>query len=283
MAESQTTNVSLVLPDVRLSYPALWKPKAFTGQGKGRNETSNERYGAQLLIKKDNKSLIQKVWDAIAECERQGGVSELADDRIPFHDGDRRAREKNQPEYEDCRYVSAHSQNAIEVRDSRKDSEGKFIRLNGSEGIIYAGCRVNAAVDFWFQSGKKGYGVDRVNCTLRGIQFYADDTPLTQAAPLDADKAFAGYEGKASDRDFTDRGDRRSGDRGSDSCETGRSEETRARTDDRSRGREDRDSGRSGRGERGSSDSRETSRSSGRRDEPSRDSRRDSIDLDNLI
>jgi len=51
-----------------------------------------------------------------------------------------------------------------------KDPEtGKAKRLNGSEGVIYAGCYVNAKVEMWAQSGT----YSGIRCGLLGVQFDA--------------------------------------------------------------------------------------------------------------
>jgi hypothetical protein len=51
-----------------------------------------------------------------------------------------------------------------------KDSvTGKAQRLTGTEGIIYAGCYVNAKVEMWAQSGT----YSGIRCGLLGVQFDA--------------------------------------------------------------------------------------------------------------
>jgi hypothetical protein len=56
-------------------------------------------------------------------------------------------------------------------KDTDPDSKhfGKAKRLNGSEGVIYAGCYVNAKVEMWAQQGTyRG-----MRCGLLGVQFDA--------------------------------------------------------------------------------------------------------------
>lgn len=55
------------------------------------------------------------------------------------------------------------------IKDSNPDSKhfGKALRLTGAEGVIYAGCYVNAKVEMWAQSGThRG-----MRCCLLGVQF----------------------------------------------------------------------------------------------------------------
>jgi hypothetical protein len=52
------------------------------------------------------------------------------------------------------------------VKDS---ATGKAQRLTGSEGVIYAGCYVNAKVEMWAQVGK----YNGIRCGLLGVQYDA--------------------------------------------------------------------------------------------------------------
>jgi hypothetical protein len=53
------------------------------------------------------------------------------------------------------------------LHNIKDPATGKAQRLTGKEGIIYAGCYVNAKVELWAQSGK----YSGMRCGLLGVQF----------------------------------------------------------------------------------------------------------------
>jgi hypothetical protein len=53
------------------------------------------------------------------------------------------------------------------LHNIKDPSTGRAQRLTGKEGIIYAGCYVNAKVELWAQSGK----YSGMRCGLLGVQF----------------------------------------------------------------------------------------------------------------
>lgn len=55
------------------------------------------------------------------------------------------------------------------LHNVKDPATGKAQRLTGTEGIIYAGCYVNAKVEMWAQSGK----YSGMRCGLLGVQFDA--------------------------------------------------------------------------------------------------------------
>lgn len=57
--------------------------------------------------------------------------------------------------------------------------------LSARSGKPYAGCYVNASLEFWAQDNAYG---KRINCTLRGIQFLRDGDSFSAGRPADADE-----------------------------------------------------------------------------------------------
>lgn len=90
-----------------------------------------------------------------------------AQDKLCLHDGNL----KEYAGYAGNMYVSA----------ARRPEEGKprVVDRNANDitqdsGIIYSGCRVIALLEIWAQDSKD-FG-KRINATIRGVQFFADDT-----------------------------------------------------------------------------------------------------------
>lgn len=89
-----------------------------------------------------------------------------AQDKVCLHDGNL----KEYAGYAGNMYVSA----------ARRPEEGRprVVDRNANDisqdsGIIYSGCRVIALLEIWAQDSKD-FG-KRINATIRGVQFFADD------------------------------------------------------------------------------------------------------------
>lgn len=234
----------IMLKDVRLSFPQLFRAKAF-----GDGSQGEPAFSAEFLIDKNTKlgqKTLDMIDDAIYEAKvKKWGEDEkkwpkISKDKPFFKDGDDPDYER--PETEGMMIVS--SRNPKKPRILGIDKED----LHESDGIIYGGCYVDAIVRVWAQDNKFG---KRVNCSLEAVRFRRDGDAFG-AAPIDPDE-FEDIEGGEDDR------------------RSSRSRGSRDRDDDRgssrgsSRGGRDRDEDRDD--DRGSS--RRSSRSS--RDDDDRD------------
>lgn len=99
-----------------------------------------------------------------------------AQDKLPYHDGDLKSKYEG---FAGRVYLSARSK----ARPITLDRDGSA--LSETEGKIYSGARVNARVDLWAQDNQYG---KRVNASLKGVQFEADDKPLAGDAPASPDE-----------------------------------------------------------------------------------------------
>ena len=61
-----------------------------------------------------------------------------------------------------------------------KDKWGDKTQLNPDDGVMYAGCYVNAVLDIWAMDNKFG---KRICATLSGAQFFKDGDAFTGGAP----------------------------------------------------------------------------------------------------
>lgn len=85
-----------------------------------------------------------------------------ATDKLCLHNGDT----KTYAGYAGNLYVSARNQTKPRVVDRNAND------ISQESGIIYSGCRVIALLEIWTQDNQFG---KRINATLRGVQFFADD------------------------------------------------------------------------------------------------------------
>ena len=161
--KNEKAKTKVILKDVRLSYPSLFKPKAF---GKGVGQPS---YQANFLIDKESKlgkQLIDAVDDAIeAAREAKWGSKQpkIKSDKICFKDGDK--MEDAGPEMEGMMVLTARNYKKPTVRDRDKTE------LVEADGLPYGGCYVDASLNIWAQDNE--YGI-RINCSLNGVRFRRD-------------------------------------------------------------------------------------------------------------
>ncbi len=267
MVERTEDLCRIQLKDVRLSFPALFKAKAF-GKGKGEGEPA---YSAEFLIPKDTslgKKLIDRIEDAIEEAkyvkwgDDKKKWPKISKDKPFFKDGD--DPDYARDETEGMMICSARNKKKPRVLGIDKED------IYEEDGIIYGGCYVDAIVRVWAQDNDYG---KRVNCSLEAVRFRRDGEPFG-AAPVDPDE-FEDIEDEG-------RGERRRSSRGRDRDDDGddddRGSRRRGRDDDddnrgsRRRGRDDDDDDRGGRRSRDDDDDRGSRR--GRDDDDDRGGRR---------
>ena len=178
MAEKKKDPARVLLKNVRLSYPALWKPKAFGGKG----DQGEPKFQGNFLMDKDDKigrRNIEKLEDAIEHVKAEKwpkGAPKLAAAKICLRDSD--DMEEMSDGYENCMYVSTSNAKKPRVLDA----DGLDVK-EGDEGAPYAGCYVDAIVRVWAQDNEYG---KRINCSLEGVKF-REDGEAFGAAPVDAD------------------------------------------------------------------------------------------------
>lgn len=171
--------MKIKLQNVRLAFPALFEPKAV-------NAGDKPSYSAAFIIPKNHPQIAQ-IKQALADTadEKWGakGPTMLktltSGDKVALHDGDSKAQYQG---FEGNYFISARNP----VRPTCVDSDKT--PLAESDGRLYAGCYVNAVLEFWGQDNAYG---KRINATLMGVQFYRDGD------------AFSGG-GAASEDDFDD-------------------------------------------------------------------------------
>lgn len=154
----------IVLKNVRLSYPHLFRPESFEGQ--------DPKYGCVLIIRKDDPQ-IKKLKELIFKAGQEKWGSKIQPGKWPSNlhwplkDGDDKA--DTNPEYEGCHFISPTSKQPVVLLDRAKR------KLLEEDDKLYPGAYVNAslAVAAFDANMKKG-----VSIYLNGIQFFADGERL---------------------------------------------------------------------------------------------------------
>jgi hypothetical protein len=177
--------MKVVLKNVRLSYPALFEPRAF-------QPGDTAKYKATFLIPKGDPQIAEIEAAILAAATEGAAMNKFAKDvkktlaairnnpnKFCFQDGDL----KGKPEYADMMVLSASNVTRPIVVDRGHTKDNPRI-LSVSDGRPYAGCYVNASLDL-FAYNKTGNGIA---ASLGGVQFWANGEAFAGggAAPLDA-------------------------------------------------------------------------------------------------
>lgn len=190
--------MQLKLKSVRLSYPALFEPKAGP-------EGGDPKYSASLLMDKDNNTPeIATMRGAIlAVAKAQWGedkvkwndtgtglklllsTGKVALVKVCLRDGEEKGGTAG---YENVMFFSASSKLPVPMVD-----KNPAIALTAATGKPYAGCYVNASVRLWAQDNNFG---KRVNAQLQAIQFAGDGESFGDG-PVNPETVFENEEGAA--------------------------------------------------------------------------------------
>ena len=171
----------VMLKNVRLAFPVLKEAERFDPS----NLKSEPRYSANLLFSKENVALHNKCVAALhaaAEAKWPGKgaaavKSLMAGMKTALSDGDLKADKYDG--FEGTWSISAHAKESTPPRLLDRDKT----ELPRNNSKLYAGCYVNASVEFWAQDNAFG---KRINAQLRGVQFDADGDAFGGARAADA-------------------------------------------------------------------------------------------------
>jgi len=165
----------ITLPNVRLSFPHLWTPHAMEAD-------QEPKFSATFLFDNGEHGTLLDRIDAL--------IDRLALDEFKKKVGFKRClrdgNEKSELEgYGDGKsFMTASNKARPGVVDRRLNP------IAEADGVIYAGCYVNATVRLWVQNNNWG---KRVNAQLRAVQFVKDGESFG-AGPVDATQEFQALE-----------------------------------------------------------------------------------------
>lgn len=149
------------LPNVRLSFPSLFKTEVY-------NEEDTGKFTATFLLDKTTHAELIAKLEAAAKSalvEKYGEGKIPKGFKMPFVDGD----DKDYDGYAGQVSIKAASKRRPVLYDRNKSP------VVESDGVFYAGCYVNAVVDFWVMDNKYG---KKVLCNLMGVQFSKHGDPF---------------------------------------------------------------------------------------------------------
>lgn len=174
----------IALPNVRLSFPHLFVAHAM----KAADGTEQEpKFSATFLFDNNEHGTLLDRIDAL--------IDRLALDEFKKKVGFKRClrdgNEKSELEgYGDGKsFITASNKARPGVVDRRLNP------ITEADGIIYAGCYVNATIRLWVQNNNWG---KRVNAQLRAVQFVRDGESFG-AGPVDATQEFTAIDDEVGD------------------------------------------------------------------------------------
>ncbi len=186
MSAKPTPIGRVMLTNVRLSFPGLFKAEAF-------KPGDDPKFKATFLVPKDDpqvKAVEAKILAVLKEKYPQKAEQILKSvrgnpNKFCWQDGDT----KSYDGYEGMMALSAKSTSRPTVIAADRSP------LVEGDGKPYAGCYVNASVDF-FVYDSQGVGV---SASLRGVQFVRDGDSFGGGRPADADEFDEVTEGAGAD------------------------------------------------------------------------------------
>jgi len=157
----------IVIKNARLSFPSLFQKSVFEGK--------EGKYEATLLIDKKDEALKKQIDEQIAKLIAESKIK-VPSEKYCIKDGD----ESELDGFEGNWSLKASNSKRPTVIDRDKTP------LTADDEKLYAGCYVNAVIDFWVQNNAYG---KRINANLYGVQFVKDGEPFGMG-PVDVTDDF---------------------------------------------------------------------------------------------
>lgn len=190
---------NILVREVRLSYPHLFKPWAKTEVNPETGAPSVKKFSGTFIMPiAEHKATIQSLNKFISESALEQFKKKLPSERYFVRDG----RQSGKDEYDNA--FTIHTSQTAERPPKVVDRNPKKI-ITEESNRVYAGCWVNVLFRPWFQNNKSGG--QRINANLLLVQFVKDDDAFSDSATPDADDAFDDISG-----DFDDEGSDPDGD-----------------------------------------------------------------------
>lgn len=171
----------MMLNNVRVAFAqGIFEAGTVNGEGKPRYSCSfllDDKHPQYQQIIDKMKAVAKDKWKDKSDAFYK--AAEKAD-KLALHDGDLK------PQYDGYPgnwYLSAAAQEGNPPTVVNQDRT-PFDAKKGNKKI-YSGCFVNASIEFWAQDNAYG---KRINCTLRGVQFFKDGDSFSAASAASSDE-----------------------------------------------------------------------------------------------
>lgn len=188
MSTSNLPENTLVLKNVRLSFPNLFVPQ----QPKKGDTGGKPKFNVCIVLDKKTHAkeikAIQEMSNAVAAKQWPQGVSKAV--KFCLRDGSERDDKEGFSDAVMFLNASTQSRPAVVDRDPTKP-------IVEADGKIYGGCYANVSINIWSQDNDYG---KRVNAGLGPVQWMADGERFGGGAPA-ATEVFSNEAGTADEDD----------------------------------------------------------------------------------
>lgn len=147
---------TIMLKNVKLSYPAVFEHGSFGGESTG-------KYEATFLLPKSDEATYKKVMALVDETK---GKAKVPSDKLFIKDGD----ETDDEFAANCWIIKTSNKNRPTLIDRKRNVITK--EDNEIDPMFFAGATVNASIGAWKQDNSYG---KRINGNLAGIQYVSGD------------------------------------------------------------------------------------------------------------
>ena len=175
MSQQESVIIKIQKVPARLSFPALFEAKSFTGAD---GKTSKPAFAATFILDKaKNAEDIAAIKAGIEKVKQAQWPNKKVQLRgVCLRDGSEKSETDGYGP--GIMFIAARNEKRPGVVDR------DLTPLTGEEGKPYAGCYVYGTIRLWAQDNAWG---KRINASLRNVQFVKDGEPFgeKQAAPED--------------------------------------------------------------------------------------------------
>jgi hypothetical protein len=181
MSDKEAPLGRIMLKNVRIAFPIVFTPKPFRNEKDGK-----PRYSCKLLIRNDDPQLAQLrlIMKRVAEDQWPTKKNKLetltSQNKVCLHDGAKLAEDHEG--FEGHHFLNCSSPGD---KPPPKVLDADRTELTETSGKPYSGCYVNASVELWAQNNTYG---ERINCQLRGVQFFRDGDAFVGGRPARIDE-----------------------------------------------------------------------------------------------
>lgn len=174
---------TIVVQNVRLSYPHLDKPHSGPAGDDGKSAGTPAYSCTGLMDKKTHKEAMLLVRDAIRALMTENKVKDLPAEKKCLRDGDLSGKDTDEGMWK----IAARESKPPKLRD---EDNNTVERVDAAEKF-YGGCYGSMLIRLWFQNNKYG---KRVNANLLAVQFVKDGEAFGEGRITDddVDDAFEG-------------------------------------------------------------------------------------------
>jgi len=157
----------VVLTKVRLAFPDLWTPTSM-------KPDQPKQFGATFLIEKGSKNE-KLVRDAVAAVTKEKWKKDAEEEFDAIKDNPQACAFINGDSIKKRKLDGYAGHMALTAKNKTRPTvarteNGRPVAITEADGIVYAGCYVNAKVEIWAQDNEHGRAL---RCSLLAVMYHS--------------------------------------------------------------------------------------------------------------